>query len=58
MRDGNGAPVLSEQNQEFVDHLVHTITESARAGSTLSGSYLSGVKHYNNMTGRTGSVMD
>ncbi|MCE0759422.1 conjugal transfer protein TraG N-terminal domain-containing protein [Marinobacter sp. G11] len=58
MRDGNGAPVLSEQNQEFVDHMVHTITESARAGSTMSGSYLSGVAHYNNMTGRGASVMN
>lgn len=57
MRDANGAPVLSKQNQEFVDELVHHITESARAGSTLSGAYLSGVAHYNIMTGRKGSVM-
>lgn len=55
MRDDTGAPILSEQNQEFVDQMVHTITESSRAGSTLSGSYLTGIAHYNNSTGRGGS---
>ncbi|RCS68699.1 conjugal transfer protein TraG N-terminal domain-containing protein [Vibrio casei] len=55
MRDETGAPVLSEQNQEFVDHLTDTITESARAGSELSGAYLGGIAHYNNSTGRNGT---
>ena len=55
MRDETGAPVLSEQNQEFVDYLTGTITESARAGSELSGAYLGGIAHYNNSTGRNGS---
>lgn len=54
MRDDSGAPVLTEQNQEFVDHMVDTITESARAGSTMSGSYMTGIAHYNNSTGRGG----
>jgi len=57
MRDESGAPVLTEQNQEFVDHMVHTITESARAGSTMSGSYMTGIAHYNNSTGRGGGVL-
>lgn len=52
MRDESGAPVLTEQNQEFVDHMVNTLTESARAGSTHSGSYMTGIAHYNNSTGR------
>jgi conjugal transfer mating pair stabilization protein TraG len=52
MRDEAGAPVLTEQNQEFVDHLAFTIAESTRAGSTLSGSYLTGVANYNMQTGR------
>jgi conjugal transfer mating pair stabilization protein TraG len=43
---------ITPENQEFVDHLTHTITESARAGSTQSGSYLTGINHYNNKTGR------
>ncbi|MFC6674028.1 conjugal transfer protein TraG N-terminal domain-containing protein [Marinobacterium aestuariivivens] len=51
-RDQSGAPVLSQQNQEFVDHMINTVTESARSGSTMSGSYLAGIAHYNNMTGR------
>ncbi|WP_029753655.1 hypothetical protein [Pseudoalteromonas sp. TAB23] len=55
IRDESGAPVLSEQNQEFVDYLTNTITESARAGSEQSGAYLSGIAHYNNTTGRNGT---
>lgn len=56
MRNDSGSPVLTEQNQEFVDHMVHTITESARAGSSMSGSYMTGIAHYNNATGRNGGV--
>lgn len=53
MVDSTGTPVLNESNQEFVDHMVNTLTESARAGSTLSGSYMAGIANYNTMTGRS-----
>lgn len=52
----NGRPVLSSENQEFVDQMVHSLTEASRAGSTINASYLSAARHYNDMTGRRGQL--
>lgn len=49
----NGAPVLSEKDQEFVDKMVVDLTEAARAPSNVNASYLTGISGYNNRTGRT-----
>lgn len=52
LKDADGNPILNQQNQAFVDHMVDQISESTRAGSSLSGSYLTGIAHYNSSTGR------
>ena len=56
MRDENNRPVLTEDNQKFVDSMTHSLTEAARAGSTINASYLSAARHYNDMTGRRGQL--
>ncbi|MCB5162606.1 conjugal transfer protein TraG N-terminal domain-containing protein [Marinomonas algarum] len=53
IRNDDGSPYLTEENQAFADRLVNDITESTRAGSDLSGSYLAGISHYNNMVNQS-----
>lgn len=58
MRNEDNSPMLTKEDQEFVNRLNDDIQLATRATSETTGSYLTGIAGYNLKTGRTNRLID